>query len=98
MGVADRVCSCGHTHRQHEIRSGGLFGCYISGCLCIDFTEDPLWESVAEVRDECRDDPLAADIAEALVRYAGMRYLDMTSPETAAHIAAKVARAHLGAS
>ena len=37
--AADRFCTCGHMHRQHEIRSGGLFGCYISGCLCIDFAD-----------------------------------------------------------
>lgn len=30
-------CTCGHSQGQHEIRSGGLLGCYISGCLCIDF-------------------------------------------------------------
>lgn len=34
-----RRCECGHSLGQHEIRSGGLMGCYISGCLCIDFAE-----------------------------------------------------------
>lgn len=36
------------------------------------------------------DDPLAADIAEALVRNAGGPHLDSTSPEEAATIAAAV--------
>lgn len=31
-----RTCECGHTHSQHELRAD-LFGCYISGCLCVDF-------------------------------------------------------------
>lgn len=38
---APRRCACGHTHAQHEIRSGGLFGCYIAGCICIDFEPAP---------------------------------------------------------
>lgn len=29
-------CSCGHTVSQHELRTS-MFGCFISGCLCIDF-------------------------------------------------------------
>ena len=90
--------------------TAGLHDCEVSGhlfqdgwCTECDFPgpasedDDPLWDRVAEVRDECCDDPLAADIAEALVRNAGMSYLDMTSPEEAAHIAARVAREHLSA-
>lgn len=34
-----RVCACGHRIGQHELRSGGLLGCYIQSCLCIDFAE-----------------------------------------------------------
>lgn len=37
--VTARRCTCGHLARQHEIRSGGLFGCIIAGCLCIDLEE-----------------------------------------------------------
>ena len=37
--MTDRFCVCGHAHRQHEVRAGGLFGCYIAGCLCIDFAQ-----------------------------------------------------------
>lgn len=32
-----RYCMCGHAHQTHELRSGGLLGCIIHGCNCIDF-------------------------------------------------------------
>ena len=43
--MRERRCACGHYFGQHEIRAGGLFGCYITGCPCLAFTdprkEDP---------------------------------------------------------
>lgn len=39
-GPAERFCECGHGIGRHEIRSGGLLGCYIDGCLCVDFADD----------------------------------------------------------
>lgn len=35
--LGEDVCTCGHAHGQHELRSTGLLGCYITGCLCTDF-------------------------------------------------------------
>lgn len=35
--IVQAECECGHAHGQHEVRAGGLFGCFISGCICIDF-------------------------------------------------------------
>ena len=33
-----RICECGHDIGQHELRGGGLLGCFIVGCGCIDHT------------------------------------------------------------
>lgn len=44
--MAERQCKCGHRMGQHELRSGGLLGCFISGCLCIDFEQEPDWAAV----------------------------------------------------
>lgn len=37
--VRERPCRRGHYVGQHEIRAGVLFGCYITGCPCLDFTD-----------------------------------------------------------
>lgn len=36
MSTCQDRCTCGHTVSQHELRTW-RFGCFISGCLCIDF-------------------------------------------------------------
>lgn len=53
-------------------------------------TEDPLVAEVMDVREGL--DPMTADMAEAFVREAGMRYMDGTTPEELAVIAAGIAR------
>lgn len=35
------VCTCGHGVHQHDLRGGGLLGCYLHGCNCIDFDAVP---------------------------------------------------------
>lgn len=35
------TCRCGHPIHAHELRSGGLLGCFLYGCCCIDFELEP---------------------------------------------------------
>lgn len=46
-------CTCGHTVGQHELRTW-RFGCFIAGCLCIDF--EPVTGRVAVTPEEVRSD------------------------------------------